>query len=147
MFTVTFTSIILRQKKVANYHMNRKPVMHMCVSYYEGGKTKMEHNGPKLQKLFKYHTYVLFFNFFFSFQFFFNTNYLGSTDLASVKKSENVFEDSGAQFLHKPPKPLDQSKNVTVRTFHIWPGSVHEHIFFGTRWHQGAPAPCSTAQR
>ena len=24
---------------------------------------------------------------------------------------------------------LDQSKNVTVRTFHIWPGSVHEHIF------------------
>ena len=28
-----------------------------------------------------------------------------------------------------PPKPLDQSKNVTVRTFHIWPGSVHEHIF------------------
>ena len=28
-----------------------------------------------------------------------------------------------------PPKPLDQSKNVTVRTFHIWPGSVHGHIF------------------
>ena len=28
-----------------------------------------------------------------------------------------------------PPKPLDQSKNVTVRTFHTWPGSVHEHIF------------------
>ena len=26
-----------------------------------------------------------------------------------------------------PPKSLDQSKNVTVRTFHIWPGSVHEH--------------------
>ena len=28
-----------------------------------------------------------------------------------------------------PPKLLDQSKNVTVRTFHIWPGIVHEHIF------------------
>ena len=28
-----------------------------------------------------------------------------------------------------PPKPLDQSKNVTVRTIHIWPGIVHEHIF------------------
>ena len=28
-----------------------------------------------------------------------------------------------------PPKPLDQSKNVTVRTFHIWSGIVHEHIF------------------
>ena len=28
-----------------------------------------------------------------------------------------------------PPKPLDQSKNVIVRTFHTWPGSVHEHIF------------------
>ena len=28
-----------------------------------------------------------------------------------------------------PPKPLDQSKNVTVRTFHIWPGIVLEHIF------------------
>ena len=28
-----------------------------------------------------------------------------------------------------PPKILDQSKNVTVRTFHIRPGSVHEHIF------------------
>ena len=28
-----------------------------------------------------------------------------------------------------PPKLLDQSKNVTVRAFHIWPGSVHEHIF------------------
>ena len=27
------------------------------------------------------------------------------------------------------PKPLDQSKNITARTFHIWPGSVHEHIF------------------
>ena len=27
-----------------------------------------------------------------------------------------------------PPKPLDQSKNVTVRTFHIWPGSVHGHM-------------------
>ena len=41
-----------------------------------------------------------------------------------------------------PPKLLDQSKNVTVRTFHIWPGSVHEHIFLvlgGARepWHQG----------
>ena len=28
-----------------------------------------------------------------------------------------------------PPKLLDQSKNVTVRIFHICPGSVHEHIF------------------
>ena len=28
-----------------------------------------------------------------------------------------------------PPKPLDQLKNVTVRTFHICPGIVHEHIF------------------
>ena len=28
-----------------------------------------------------------------------------------------------------PPMPLYQSKNVTVRIFHIWPGSVHEHIF------------------
>ena len=28
-----------------------------------------------------------------------------------------------------PPKPLDQSISVTVRAFHIWPGSVHEHIF------------------
>ena len=28
-----------------------------------------------------------------------------------------------------PTKPLDQSKNVTVRTFHIWPGSVHEQFF------------------
>ena len=28
-----------------------------------------------------------------------------------------------------PPKPLGQSKNVTVRTFHIWPGIVREHIF------------------
>ena len=39
-----------------------------------------------------------------------------------------------------PPKPMDQSKNVTVKTFHIWPGSVHEHIFLalgGARgpWH------------
>ena len=24
---------------------------------------------------------------------------------------------------------LDQSKNVTVKTFHNWPGSVHEYIF------------------
>ena len=23
-----------------------------------------------------------------------------------------------------PPNPLDQSKNVTVRIFHIWPGSA-----------------------
>ena len=29
-----------------------------------------------------------------------------------------------------PPNLLDQSKNVTVRTFHIWPGIVHEHINF-----------------
>ena len=29
-----------------------------------------------------------------------------------------------------PPKMLDQSKNVTGRTFHICPGIVHEHIFW-----------------
>ena len=28
-----------------------------------------------------------------------------------------------------PPKPLDHSTNVTVGTFHIWRGSVHEQIF------------------
>ena len=28
-----------------------------------------------------------------------------------------------------PPKLLDQSKNVTVSTFHIWPRIVHDHIF------------------
>ena len=28
-----------------------------------------------------------------------------------------------------PPKLLDQSKNVPVRTFHSCPGIVHEHIF------------------
>ena len=28
-----------------------------------------------------------------------------------------------------PPKTMDQSKNVTLMTFHIWPGIVHEHIF------------------
>ncbi len=28
-----------------------------------------------------------------------------------------------------PPKPLDQSNNVTVRTFHSLPRIVHEHIF------------------
>ena len=44
-----------------------------------------------------------------------------------------------------PPKPLDQSKNVTVRTFHTWPGSVHEHIFLalggarGPRRHVAEP--------
>ena len=27
-----------------------------------------------------------------------------------------------------PPKLLDQLRNVTVRTFHICPGIVHEHI-------------------
>ena len=44
-----------------------------------------------------------------------------------------------------PPKPLDQSKNITVRTFHTWPGSVHEHIFLalggarGQRRHVAEP--------
>ena len=44
-----------------------------------------------------------------------------------------------------PLKPLDQSKNVTVRTFHTWPGSVHEHIFLalggasGPRRHVAEP--------
>ena len=43
------------------------------------------------------------------------------------------------------PKPLDQSKNVTVRTFHIWSGIVHEHIFWalggarGPRRHVAKP--------
>ena len=46
----------------------------------------------------------------------------------------NIFtvdlRDYPAMFLElSPPKPLDQSKNVTIRTFHTWPGSVHEHIF------------------
>ena len=47
--------------------------------------------------------------------------------------------------LLSPPKPLDQSKNVTVRTFHTWPGSVHEHIFLalggarGPRRHVAEP--------
>ena len=27
-----------------------------------------------------------------------------------------------------PPKSMDQSKNVTIRTFHIWPRIIHEHI-------------------
>merc|ERR1712020_801855 len=40
-----------------------------------------------------------------------------------------------------PPKPLDQSKNVTVRTFHIWPKSVHEHIFLGIGGPRGPRAP------
>ena len=29
-----------------------------------------------------------------------------------------------------PPKRLDQSKNVTVRTFQILSGVVYEHIFW-----------------
>ena len=32
-----------------------------------------------------------------------------------------------------PSKPLEQSKNVTVGTFHIYPGGVHEHIFLGQK--------------
>ena len=31
-----------------------------------------------------------------------------------------------------PPKPLDQSKNVTVRTFHIWSG-LSMSTFFGQK--------------
>ena len=34
---------------------------------------------------------------------------------------------------------MDQTKNVTVRTFHTWPGIVHEHIFFLARIGE----PCS----
>ena len=40
-----------------------------------------------------------------------------------------------------PPKPLDQSKNVTVRTFHTWPGSVHEHIFLALGGARGPGDP------
>ena len=44
-----------------------------------------------------------------------------------------------------PPKPLDQSKNITVRTFHIWPGRGHlyEHIFLAP----GVPAAKSSIAR
>ena len=43
-----------------------------------------------------------------------------------------------------PPKPLDQSKNVTVRTFHIWPGIVHEYIFLAL---DGARSPRRHVER
>ena len=53
---------------------------------------------------------------------------------SQLKYLTNIFDmdlrDSVCLFVElSPPKPLDQSKNVTVRTFHIWPGIVHEHIF------------------
>ena len=40
-----------------------------------------------------------------------------------------------------PPKLLDQSKNVTVRTFHTWPGSVHEHIFLAKSFQKEPKKP------
>ena len=62
-----------------------------------------------------------------------------------------VLRDCVCMFVSlSPPKPLDQSKNVTVRTFHTWPGSVHEHIFLalggarGPRRHVAKPGEAVT---
>ena len=59
----------------------------------------------------------------------------GQRPAASVLHLTNIFtvvlRDCVCLFVElSPPKPLDQSKNVTVRTFHTWPGSVHEHNFW-----------------